>query len=184
MNDYQKEQAESLTIVRNYLSFLNSNQKEALFELTSEYLLFRKEVESFLLQYFSNVCNLKCYQNRLSACCGREGIITFFADMVINALVCTEQELDRINTAVSMNNKTGINCLYLGDKGCLWKVKPIICEMFLCDSATKEVFEEFPEAALKWKQFKQQENFLNGRTDRYCLIIWKRFLSMPVIVPH
>jgi hypothetical protein len=157
MNDYQKEQAESLTIVRKHLSSLNINQKETLFEMASEYFLFRKEVDSFLYYYFGNICNLKCYQNRLSACCGRDGIITFFADMVINALVSSEQDLDQLDAAVSSNCNTGIKCIYLGNKGCLWKLKPIVCEMFLCHSAMNDVFEKFPEAALKWKQLKQQE---------------------------
>jgi hypothetical protein len=157
MNDYQREQAESLAIVRKHLSSLNSRQKETLFERASEYLLFRKEVDSFLCNYFGNVCNLKCYQSHLSACCGRDGIITFFADMVINALVSSEHDLGRLDAAVSLNYENGIKCIYLGQKGCLWKIKPIVCEMFLCDSAMKVVFEKYPEAALKWKQLKQHE---------------------------
>jgi hypothetical protein len=157
MNDYQKEQAESLAIVRKHLSSLNSRQKKTLFEMASEYFLFRKEVDSFLNNYFGNVCNLKCYQSQLSACCGRDGIITFFADMVINALVSSEKDLDRLDVATSLNYENVIKCIYLGNKGCLWKIKPIVCEMFLCNSAMKEVFEKYPEAALKWQQLKQNE---------------------------
>jgi hypothetical protein len=157
MNDYQKEQAESLAIVRKHLSSLNGNQKETLLEMASEYFLFRKEVDSFLQNYFGCVCNFKCYQSHLSACCGKDGIITFFADMVINALVSSEQDLDRLDAAVSLNYNTVIKCIYLGNKGCLWKIKPIVCEMFLCDSVMNDVFEKFPEAALKWRQLKKQE---------------------------
>jgi hypothetical protein len=157
MNDYQKEQAESLTIVREHLSSLDSNQKENLFEMASEYFLFRKEVDFFLNNYFGSICNLKCYQSLLSACCGRDGIITFFADMVINALVSSEQDLDRLHVAVSLSDDNVIKCIYLGKNGCLWKIKPIVCEMFLCNSAMKEVFEKFPEAALKWNQLKEHE---------------------------
>lgn len=29
--------------------------------------------------------------------------------------------------------------------------------MFLCESVMKDVFEKFPEAALKWRQLKKQE---------------------------
>jgi len=157
MNDYQKEQAESLAIVRKHLSSLSGNQKETLLEMASEYFSFRKEVDSFLQNYFGSVCNFKCYQSRLSACCGRDGIITFFADMVINALVSSQQDLDKLDAAVSLNYNTVIKCIYLGNKGCLWKIKPIVCEMFLCDSVMKDVFEKFPEAALKWRQLKKQE---------------------------
>jgi len=157
MNDYQKEQAESLAIVRKHLTFLSRNQKDTLIGSASEYFSFRKAVDSFLVKYFGNICNLKCYQSRLSACCGRDGIITFFADMVINALVSSEQDLDRLDAAVSLNYNSVIKCIYLGNKGCLWKIKPIVCEMFLCDSAMKGVFEKYPEASLKWDQFKQQE---------------------------
>jgi hypothetical protein len=157
MNDYQKEQAESLAIVRKHLASLSRNQKVTLIGSASEYFSFRKAVDSFLAKYFGNICNIKCYESRLSACCGRDGIITFFADMVINALVSSEQDLDKLDAEVSKNNDTGIKCVYLGKKGCLWKVKPIVCEMFLCDSAMKGVFEKYPEAALKWDRFKQEE---------------------------
>lgn len=90
-------------------------------------------------------------------CCGRDGIITFFADMVINALVCSEHDLDRLEEAVSTDYKSEIKCIYLGDQGCLWKLKPIVCEMFLCESAKTKVFEKFPEAGLKWERLKQRE---------------------------
>lgn len=157
MNDYQKEQAESLVIVRKHLSSLNSGEKETLLGLASEYFSFRKDVDSFLVEFFGDVCNSKCYQSHLSACCGRDGIITFFADMVINALVSSEQDLDRLDAAVLKDNASETKCIYLGTKGCLWKLKPIVCEMFLCDPAMNEVFEKFPEAGLKWNQLKQRE---------------------------
>lgn len=157
MNDYQKEQAESLRIIRQYLSPSKQREKENLLTMASEYFSFRKQVDSFLVHYFGHVCQLKCYQNRLSACCGKEGIVTFFADMVINALVSSEDDLDRIESVISNDMDTAFKCIYLGEQGCIWKIKPIICEMFLCDTAMKEVFEKDPSAKAKWNEFKIQE---------------------------
>ena len=47
----------------------------------------------------------------------------------------------------------GFKCVFLSDGGCLWQVRPIVCAMFLCDPAMKQVFEEDPEAASRWKMF-------------------------------
>ena len=51
----------------------------------------------------------------------------------------------------------GNKCLYLGDKGCLWHVKPIVCEMFLCTKAEKEVLSRTPAAHKAWEELKQKE---------------------------
>lgn len=157
MNDYQKEQAETLTLIRNYLSSEKQQEKENLFTLISDYLTFRTKIASFLACYFIGICQLKCYQSRLSACCGKEGIITFFADMLINALMSSEQELDQLELAISRESE--FKCMYLGDNGCIWKIKPIVCEMFLCETAIKEVFEKYPGAKTQWNEFKKQEKF-------------------------
>lgn len=157
MNAYQKEQAESLALVRKYLTSLTGGRKESLMELASDYFSFRKDVDALLVNYFNDVCTAKCYQSRLSACCGRDGIITFFADMVINALVSSEQDMDLLENAATKNNDYSDKCIYLENKGCLWKLKPIVCEMFICDFARNQVFEKFPEAGLKWIRLKQRE---------------------------
>ena len=156
LSEYQKEQYESLQIVREYFSCSGRAEKERLLDLAKDYLVFRRRVQGFLSEYFGEVCRLKCYQSRLSACCSREGIITFFADVVLNALLSTDERLDRLSATLAQD-KPGYKCIYLGSSGCLWNLKPIVCEMFLCDSAKRLVFEKHPKAALEWRKFRSEE---------------------------
>jgi len=122
----------------------------------ADYLKFREEAASFLSAHFSEVCTQKCYQSRLSACCSREGIITFFADVVVNALISEDNNMDLLLEVLKKPN-IGFKCIYLGKKGCLWRLKPIVCEMFLCEHAQKEVFNENRQIEHKWKELKQRE---------------------------
>ena len=59
------------------------------------YLKFRADVARFQKEHFSDICSQRCFTSQTSACCGREGIITFFADVVINALLSTGEEIDK-----------------------------------------------------------------------------------------
>ena len=93
MSSYQQEQIDALQMVLEHLQSLSEEDQRALADLIAEYLVFRQNVDKFLSANLSDVCTLKCYKNRLSACCSKEGIITFFADVVINALVSSEGEM-------------------------------------------------------------------------------------------
>jgi hypothetical protein len=106
-------------------------------------------VDAFLNENFSKLCTQKCYQSELSACCSRDGIITFFGDVVVNTLVSSNDEIEALKAAIQKPNNN-FKCIYLGHQGCLWRVKPIVCEMFLCEPATKEVFGQKPEAQEIW----------------------------------
>lgn len=81
MNDYQNEQMDALLMVRRHLETLTSAELRQFISETAGYLEFRREVRSFLDDHFSSVCTRTCFHSRLSACCTREGIITFFADL-------------------------------------------------------------------------------------------------------
>lgn len=122
----------------------------------SDYLLFRDEVDAFLHEHFSNVCTEKCYLNKVSACCSREGIITFFGDVVVNALVSTYTEISTMMMVLQKQNR-GFKCVFLGNHGCMWRIKPIVCEMFLCEQAKKEVFQEKPWAGQLWDELNKRK---------------------------
>ena len=154
MSSYQKEQIDTLEMVLEYLLSLSTEDRRALDDLIAEYLVFRKNVDEFLAAHLSDVCTLKCYKDRLSACCSKEGIITFFADVVINALISSKEEIRLLAHVLGETNK-GFKCIYLGPHGCLWHLKPIVCEMFICDSAQEHIFRSTPEARQKWEEFKQ-----------------------------
>ena len=154
MNSYQQEQIDTLQMVLEHLQSLSEEDRRVLDDLIAEYLVFRKKVAAFLSEHLSDVCTLRCYKNRLSACCSKEGIITFFADVVINSLVSSEDEIQMLSSVLRETNK-GFKCIYLGPDGCLWHLKPIVCEMFICDDAQKHIFDSKPEARQKWEEFKQ-----------------------------
>ena len=96
MSSYNQEQYDALVMVRRYVAGLGDDEKAGLVVSLDDYLRFRQSVDDFLQTHFGSVCNQACYQSRLSACCSREGIVTFFADGVINVLLSTPQEIDRV----------------------------------------------------------------------------------------
>lgn len=149
MSDYHFEQLEALKQVRLHLKAFSRREKEKLRALIADYLEFRRQVDGFLATYFGTACDRTCYQSRLSACCSREGIVTFFADVVINLLMSEETEVDALAKVLGVDH-SGFKCVYLGSAGCLWKVKPIVCQMFLCEPVKARVFDEHPEAEGEW----------------------------------
>lgn len=156
MNSYQKEQIEALALVQGYLANLALDARQALESRIAEYLLFRDAVDAFLDAHFGDVCTLKCFKSKTSACCSRDGIITFFGDVVVNALVTPQEEINALRSVLQKPNRS-FKCVYLGKQGCMWRVKPIVCEMFLCKAACQQVLATKPEAAKTWEGLKQRK---------------------------
>ena len=156
MNDYNQEQSETIAMVRHHLGTRLPSELESIKAKIRDYLQFRQEVDEFLECYFSGVCTQKCYQDAYSACCNREGITTFFTDIVINVLVSTEQEVDRLLGLLNLPNQ-GLKCIYLRRAGCSWRVKPLVCAMFLCEPARKSVFGDDPHAQTLWQRLRHKE---------------------------
>ena len=100
MTPYQKEQSESLDIVRSYLPGLLEGERENFRDLVSDYLSFPERAGNFPAEHFSGVCSETCFQSRMSACCSRDGMITFLADVAVNALVSAEADLARLDAAL------------------------------------------------------------------------------------
>lgn len=155
MTPYNKEQHDAITMVAEFVLNLPAAEVQALKGKIGSYLRFREAVDTFLASFFGEVCTQKCYTSDLSACCTREGIITFFADVVINILVSGGAPVELLEALEQSDG--GTKCVYLGKSGCLWQVAPIVCKMFLCDPARKEVFDQYPEAVTAWEALKQQE---------------------------
>ena len=154
MNAYHQEQIEAMEIVQQHLKSHPSARRDLL-AIAADYLSFRADVDRFLTTYFRRVCTQTCYQNRLSACCSREGIITFFADIVVNDLVSDSQEIEDLISILQEPN-TGFKCIYLTEDGCRWKVKPIVCEMFLCDKAKETILTQNSQIQRQWSLFEEQ----------------------------
>ena len=154
INPYHLEQRKTLDLIRDHLAAM-PGERERLLEQIAPYRSFRKRVSGFLSSHFREICTEKCFRSQISACCSREGIITFFADTAVNVLVAEEAELDALASVLDRPNE-GFKCVYLGDRGCLWRIKPIVCEMFLCDAALSAAFDENPEAADRWEAYKEE----------------------------
>ena len=154
MNSYQKEQAQAHAMVHRHLAGLCDETKKALVSQISDYLSFRDRVDAFLSEHFSHVCTQNCFQSRVSACCSRDGIITFFADVVINALIAADDEINTLMAAIQRPDNE-FKCIFLGSRGCMWRVKPIVCEMFLCKSSKQDVFGRKPGTKEIWNTLEQ-----------------------------
>lgn len=156
MNAYQKEQLDALLMIRRHLHELPVAEIEPLKAEIADYLEFRSRAAAFLETHFKEICTEKCYQNQLSACCSKDGIIAFWGDVVVNALVSEKQDLDRLADGIQ-TPANAFKCIFLAESGCLWQVKPIVCEMFLCDEAENRVFGNDPDALQTWEAFKEEK---------------------------
>jgi len=156
MNSYNQEQFQTLKLVREYLDGLSPKAYENLKATLTDYLAFRNDLDHFLTRHFNDICTEQCFRSNLSACCSREGIVAFFADVLVNAVMSDNDQLDKIELVLSEPN-TGFKCIFLGDEGCLWQITPIVCAMFLCDSAMEKVFEGKEELRQCWEALEEQK---------------------------
>lgn len=177
MNEYQTEQLEALQLVRKYLDASSPPERADLHRMIAPYQAFREETAQFLRDEFGSLCTRRCYASGASACCAKDSIIVFFADVVVNALNAPAYRLDSIANALSAPNRTG-KCVFLGSEGCRWTVKPIVCEMFLCDAAINAVFADRPEAAEQWAKLEARRKTFTW-PDRSVLFdeLERRFLD-------
>lgn len=155
LTPYQHEQLCALELSISYLKGLTPKTRAQLNVLIEPYLDFRTELDAFLTVNFSRYCTRSCYTTQTSACCSRDGIITFWADVLINANASDGRQLERLRQAIN-NPLNRQKCIYLGPDGCLWRVRPLVCAMFLCDDALAMAFEGNSEAECQWEGFKHQ----------------------------
>lgn len=150
MNSYQEEQLEALIQVREQLMRMDPSTRNRLKNEIQPYLDFRLRLEDFLRDHLGKYCSQACFKSQTSACCSKDGIITFWADVVINAVCCDEKDFVTLEAAIAKpvhQNK----CIYLGDKGCLWKVRPLVCAMFVCEKVQMEVINRNAVLKESWE---------------------------------
>lgn len=156
MSDYNRDQTEAILLVRGHLRALGPGATVRLRESIQPYLEFRAAVAAFQETHLAALCRDRCFSKQISACCGREGILTFFADTVINLLLSTPEQVDSLLEAIA-RDRGGEDCVYLHPAGCLWRLKPIVCEMFLCDFVKRTALEADAALAGAWEGFRQAE---------------------------
>jgi len=150
MSEYNRDQWEALLMVQRHLEGLPASEIQRLRASVGPYLQFRSEVSLSQREFLSEICTQACFTTRQSACCNRDGIAIFFAEVVINALFSSVDDLTLLRVAL-VNDPGGFKCVYLGEKGCLWRLKPIVCEMFLCDRAKATVLDKDRNLGDRWE---------------------------------
>jgi hypothetical protein len=156
LTEYNRDQLEALLMVHRHLRGLSTAAATKLKRMIQPYLRFRAEVRAFQERHLSGVCTEKCFTDQSSACCGREGIATFFADVMINVLLSSREEIDLLFSVLS-GDRGGFKCVYLTAKGCLWHLKPVVCEMFLCDHAKETLRGRDEDLFRRWEALRVQE---------------------------
>ena len=155
MNEYQSEQWEAFLLARRLLARISSGETERLKKQIRPYMEFRGLVDQFLNTFFGAHCTRSCYANRRSACCSKDGIIVFWADVVINLLCSDEPGMADMEQALCKPFQE-YKCTYLGSQGCRWRVRPLVCAMFLCDPVRESVFQAEKAVEAQWKALQQR----------------------------
>ena len=163
LSEYNQQQMDAILMVRQHLTHLPASKLRWLKQRIKSYMHFRKAVRSFQAEHFSDICSKKCFTSRTSGCCGREGIITFFADVVINVILSTPGQIDALLETLERDTG-GFNCVYLNENGCPWLWKPIVCEMFLCDVAKESVLVKSESLASQWSELRRRERMYTWPT--------------------
>lgn len=155
MNSYQIEQQGAMDAAASYLGALSAAELIQLQATIRPYLTFRDQVEKFLSLYCSDVCRLSCYTSKNSACCSKDGIITFWADVLINACGSNTEQMQLLMDSIR-NPRHAHKCIYLGADGCHWKIRPLVCAMFLCESVEQGIIGLNEKARTHWDALKSQ----------------------------
>lgn len=150
MNTYQNEQFEALMQVRKQLTRMAASTKTKLEKEIQPYLEFRRRLEAFLNENLGNFCTRACFESQTSACCSKDGIITFWADVVINVICSKGEDLTALAQAIK-NPAFPNKCIYLSAEGCIWKVRPLVCAMFVCDQVQRDVIDRCAELKTAWE---------------------------------
>ncbi|MDA8141778.1 MAG: hypothetical protein M0036_24295 [Desulfobacteraceae bacterium] len=149
MNDYQQQQWDALQQAREGIAVLEVCEKDALLAELREYLDWRTSLDHFLSEHFSAHCTQSCYENRRSACCSKDGIITFWADVVINVLCSNKDHVVDLEKALTQPTYS-YKCTYLGPMGCCWQIRPLGCATFLCDEVQQKILSGNSKLQSQW----------------------------------
>lgn len=155
MNTYQKEHFDTFRLVMDYLAARPATERRYLLDLLEPYVDFRRRLDAFQQAHVAEFCTTQCYQTGLSACCSRDSIVVYFADVVVNCLHSSMSEIGK-SIAVLERPNPGHRCIYLTPQGCRWRINPIVCGMFLCDGAEACILGDCAQTEKKWRAFENE----------------------------
>jgi hypothetical protein len=157
MNDYQEEQWDALSKSREAICCFKPAEAGMLRDKIGPYLKFRRQLDIFHSVHLERHCVRSCYENHLSGCCSKDGIVTFWADVIINTLLCSQTQLDDLAVALT-EPAYPQKCTYLGPKGCRWQLRPLMCALFLCDAVKTKAFVDDHAAETQWEALRSRAN--------------------------
>ncbi|MBL0713187.1 MAG: hypothetical protein JJV98_05755, partial [Desulfosarcina sp.] len=183
MSAYREEQMHAQKMVARYLTQAREDERQQWRQMCAGYRAFREKIARFQSRHLQAICTRSCFQSHLSACCNKDGIITFFADVVINALFSPPEMLSDL-IACLPEAREDMKCIYLSEGGCRWHLKPIVCETFLCDRAQETIQALDARAATAWQALKAEAKLYRW-PDRPVLFdaIESRFLAAGLCSP-
>lgn len=152
MNEYLKEQWTALNQIKEWMDAARIFNHRALRDEILGYLEFRERLDRFTGHHFGDYCSRACFENQMSACCSKDGIVTFWADHVINAYTSGMGHADELLTVIGTPTYPD-KCIYLGASGCVWRIRPLGCALFLCDGVQKDVFGADSSLKQAWDGF-------------------------------
>jgi hypothetical protein len=184
VSEYNLDQWTSFKAIEKACRGLPESELEKLKESLDSYLQFRNALDEYQRRHFAAFCQATCFENKFSACCGFESIFTFFADQIISFLLSTPEELEALLRKLEQVNRTE-RCVYLGESGCMWRISPISCAMFLCEQAKRTVFGEDRGVEAMWEQLRMQEKEYTLPTKPVLFDDLERyFINLGVDSPH
>lgn len=184
VSEYNRDQWATFHAVCEAGKDLSLYRLQELKQRVEPYLAFRAEVDRFQRDFVETTCRSQCFDTGLSACCGFESIITFFADHAVSFLLSTREEMDAIFRVLEQPNQTK-HCVYLGPSGCLWKVRPITCAMFYCEELKRQAFTAHPESQPLWEALQAREKDYTWPVKPVLFNDLERvFLDLGALSPH
>jgi hypothetical protein len=184
VSEYHRDQWNSFRALEVACRGLSVREMDQLKGALEPYLHFRRTLDAFQQKLFGAFCRITCFDTRMSACCSFESIFTFFADQAITYLLSTPEEIEALLAKLEKPNRTA-RCVYLGESGCLWKVRPIACAMFLCDQARATVFSSDRDAEAAWERLRKAEKAYTYPTRPVLFDDLERvFIDLGVDSPH
>ncbi|MBW1974796.1 MAG: hypothetical protein JRI45_04400 [Deltaproteobacteria bacterium] len=185
LSEYDRRHLETQKIALKCYDSITESERLFLYWLSIPYLMFRQKLDRFTKRFFALYCQEQCFVTGRSACCGFESIMVFFADEIINLLWGDRSQGVNLINRLAQGNKTSSHCVFLGNGGCLWGVRPISCAMFFCDEAKKQIFAKYPNAEIEWNELlKEEKNFTWPDKPILFDVIERFFIRKGFYSPH
>jgi hypothetical protein len=156
LSPYTSQHLETLAVLTRQLKELEAAESEKLRGMLGPYLAYREETAHFFRDHLIGGCRRRCLAKNSSGGCGRAGVNVLFSDIVVVHHTAAAEKVDDLGRALE-GDRGGKNCAYLGREGCHWAMKPIACEMFLCDELKEEIFAADDGLRREWEQLRARE---------------------------